>query len=460
MKLHFYGGAKSVTGANYILEAGNKKIMVDCGLFQGSRELEERNLDPFSYNPEEIDFVLITHAHLDHIGRLPKLIKEGFKGKIFATGPTIDFTRLVLEDSQKILEEKARKAGIIPIFLDHEIEKVMKQFKRVEYDEEFDLCEEVKVCFRDAGHVLGSAVIEIEVSAKGGDKKLEGGKKKIVFTGDLGNDPVPFLRPPAKIKDADYLIIESAYGNRNHEAPNLCQQKVENIVEETAMKKGVLMIPSFALERTQQLLYHFNNLTEQHKIPRMPIFLDSPLAQRITEVYKKYPQYYDKEALSLINSGDDIFKFPGLDFTYTTKQSKQINQVPPPKIIIAGSGMSQGGRIVHHEAHYLSDPNNILLIVAFQAAGTLGRKILEGAKEVEIHDQMIPVRAKVEHINGYSGHADSEQLFNFVKQTKNTLKKVFVVQGEEKPANALAQKIRDHLGIEAIVPDSGQVISL
>jgi metallo-beta-lactamase family protein len=473
MRLYFYGGAKTVTGANYILEiedpstslppearlakGGRTRIMVDCGLFQGTPEIEKRNYEPFPYNPKEVDFVLITHAHLDHIGRLPKLIKEGFKGKIFATGPTIDFTRLMLEDSGKVLEEKAAKAGIIPIFADYEVEETMSRFTRVEYGEPFKLTDDIKVCFRDAGHVLGSAMIEIEIS----DKRLEvGGKKKIVFTGDLGNDPVPFLKPPAKIKEADYLIIESAYGDRRHESLKHCSKAVENLAEEIAAQKGVLMIPSFALERTQQLLYLFNHMVEQHKIPRMPIFLDSPLAQRITEVYKRYPQYYDEEALSVINSGDDVFKFPGLDFTYTTKQSKQIDKVPGPKIIIAGSGMSQGGRIMHHEAHYLSDPNNILLIVAFQAEGTIGRQILEGAKHVEILDQKIPVRAKVEHINGYSGHADAKQLFDFVKPLKHSLKKVFIVQGEEKPASALAQKIRDHLGIPVEVPEVGYVAEL
>jgi len=447
-----------VTGANYVLEANNKKIMVDCGLYQGKREIEKRNKDDFFYNPAEIDFILITHAHLDHIGRLPRLIKEGYKGPIFATGPTTDFTRLILEDSEKILEEKAAREGIIPIFSHYEVEEVMNRFKKVEYGEKFVLFDGVEVCFKDAGHVLGSAIIEIEVS----DKRQEGGNKKtkIVFTGDLGNDPVPFLNPPAKIEEADYLIIESAYGDRRHESPRRCQVLVENVVEEIAAKKGVLMIPSFALERTQQLLYHFNNLAENRKIPRMPIFLDSPLAERITEVYKKYPQYYDEEALSLIGSGDDIFSFPGLDFTYTTRESKKINHVPPPKVIIAGSGMSHGGRIMHHELHYLSDPNNILLIVAYQAEGTLGRQISEGAREVEINDQIIPVRAKVEHISGYSGHADSEQLFNFVKPMKNSLQKVFVVQGEEKAASALAQRIEDHLGIDASVPDMGDVAEL
>jgi metallo-beta-lactamase family protein len=300
---------------------------------------------------------------------------------------------------------------------------------------------------------LGSAIIELKVKA--GSKT-----SKIVFSGDLGNDPVPFLRAPATINDADYLLVESAYGDRRHESSAHCQRLVEDAAEEIAAKKGVLMIPSFALERTQQILYHLNNLIEQRKIPQMPIFLDSPLAVKITQIYKKHPQYYDAEALTLIREGDDVLKFPGLEMTPTLAQSKKINHVPPPKIIIAGSGMSQGGRIVHHESFYLSDPRNILLIVAYQAKGTLGRAIADGAKEVEILDQKIPVRAKVEQLSCYSGHADSEQLFKWVSCAKYSLKKVFVVQGEEKPAGALAQRIKDDLGIEAFVPDEGQVVEL
>ncbi len=442
-----------MTGSNYLLEAQGKKILVDCGLFQGSPEQEAKNYEPFAYDPEAIDFVLVTHAHLDHIGRLPKLLKDGFLGKIFATGPTIDFARLMLEDTERVLEEKAKKADIVPLFLHSEVEETMGHFQRVEYEEPFKVAKGIEVCFRDAGHVLGSAIIEVRV-------KAGSGMKKIVFSGDLGNDPVPFLRTPATVSDADYLLIESAYGDRRHESPEHCQRLIENVAEEIAAKKGVLIIPSFALERTQQILYHFNNLIEHHKIPPMPIFLDSPLAIKITQVYKKYPQYYDAEALSLVREGDDVFKFPGLEMTPTTAQSKKINQVPPPKIIIAGSGMSQGGRIVHHESFYLSDPNNILLIVAYQAKGTLGRRIADGAKEVEILDQKIPVRAKIEQIAAYSGHADSEQLFKWVSRAKYSLKKAFVVQGEEKPAEALAQRIRDNLGIEAMVPEVGQVVEL
>lgn len=453
MKLHFYGGAKTVTGANYLLEAQGKKILVDCGLFQGSPEQEARNYEPFPYNPETIDFVLITHAHLDHIGRLPKLLKDGFRGKIFATGPTIDFARLMLEDTERVLEEKANKADLIPLFLHSEVEETMEHFHRVEYEDVFKIAKGIEVCFRDAGHVLGSAIIELKV-------KVGSGTKKIVFSGDLGNDPVPFLRTPATISDVDYLLVESAYGDRRHESPEHCQRLIENAVEEIAAKKGVLIIPSFALERTQQILYHLNNLIERHKIPQMPIFLDSPLAIKITQVYERYPQYYDAEASFLVKEGDDAFKFPGLEMTLTTAQSKKINRVPPPKIIIAGSGMSQGGRVVHHESFYLSGPNNILLIVAYQAKGTLGRRIADGAKEVEILDQKIPVRAKIEQIAAYSGHADSEQLFKWVSRTRYSLKKVFVVQGEEKPAEALAQRIKDDLGVEAMVPEAGQTVEL
>lgn len=454
IKLHFYGGARMITGSNYLLEVNKTKILIDCGMFQGLPEIEAKNYEPFPYNPKEIDFVLITHSHLDHIGRLPKLIKEGFTGSIFATGPTIDFTKLMLEDSQRVLEEKAIKAGIMPPFDHFEIAKAMKLFQNVDYDEVFEPLPGIEVCFKEAGHILGSAIIEIKI--KDQKLKIKNKETKIVFSGDLGNPPVPLLRPPAQIKEADYLIIESTYGDRKHESAEHCQETVEDVVEEVVTKAGTLLIPSFALERTQQILYHFNNLVEQHKIPRLPIFIDSPLALWITTIYKKYPQYYNKEASFLIKSGDDIFKFPGLYFTPTTRQSKKINDISPPKIIIAGSGMSQGGRILHHELRYLPDRKNTLLIVTYQAQGTLGRRILEGAKEIEILEQRIPVRAKIRYITGYSAHADVKDLINWVTQTKDTLKKVFVVQGEEKPALSLAQKIRDELAVEATIPLMGE----
>jgi len=453
MKLHFYGGAGSVTGANYLLETSKAKILIDCGLFQGSSVLEKKNYQSFPYQPKEVDFVLITHAHLDHIGRLPKLIDQGFAGKILTTAPTIDFARLMLEDSQNILHHKAVRAGIIPPPDGGRIESMMKMFEVVEYEESVKLNDQLSVKFREAGHVLGSAVIEVSAE-----------DKKIIFSGDLGSGRMPILRKPAEIKQADYVIIESTYGDRSHETVQASKDTVEDVVEETIAQGGVLMIPSFALERTQQLLYHFNELVENHRIPEIPIFVDSPLAIKLTKIYSRYPQYYDKEAGLLIKSGDDIFKFPGLKLTLSTEESKAINEVAPPKIIIAGSGMSQGGRIIHHEARYLSDPKNTLLIVTYQAQGTLGRKILEGTKKVKILDKRIEIKARVEHINGYSSHADQKDLINWLKSIiengSKRPKDIFVVQGEQKPALALAQNIKDHLGLSAQVPKIGQIIEL
>lgn len=458
MKLHFYGGARMVTGSNYLLETSRNKILVDCGLFQGRREVEEKNYEPFPYQPSEIDFVLITHAHLDHLGRLPKLIKDGFKGRILATGPTIDFARLMLEDSQKIIQKKAAQGGIFPKLGAQEIEKAMEMFEAVEYDQEIKLTEEISVCFREAGHVLGSAVIEVIVY----EKEQE---KKIVFSGDLGTAGTPILKDPFRIKNADYVVMESTYGDRFHESREECKNKIEDVVEETITRGGVLMIPSFALERTQQLLYHFNDLVENSRIPRTPIFVDSPLAIKLTEVYRRHTGNFDKEALSLIKSGDKIFNFPDLKFTLSAEESKVINNIAPPKIIIAGSGMSQGGRIIYHELRYLSDPRNTLLFVTYQAQGTLGRKIFEGAKAIKILGQNVAIRARIEYVGGYSSHADQKGLMDWLSSmteadSPKKPKKVFVCHGEEDSSLGLAEKIKNDFGLAVEVPRIGDIIGI
>src|SRR3989344_3525305 len=460
MKLHFYGGAKVVTGANYLLETEQAKVLVDCGLFQGTRELEARNAEPFAYDAKNTDAVIVSHSHLDHVGRLPMLISAGFKGKIFATPPTVDFTRLILEDSVRVLEEKARHANVVPLFSQAEVDEVMRQFVVVDYYKKTQAAEGVEFTFHDAGHILGSAIVELKIM-----NQESGEETVIVFSGDLGHPPAPLLRAPDYLTSADYVLVESAYGDRNHESPEETEGIVEKIIEDTVSKGGVLMIPSFAMERTQQLLYHINDLIEHRRIPAVPVFIDSPLATHITEVYKKYPQYYNKKAVDEIDSVDDIFNFPGLTFTVSAKDSKGINDVPPSKIIIAGSGMSQGGRIVHHEVRYLQDPKNTLLIVGYQAEGTLGRHIADGQKKVEILDQPVEIQAKEEQISGYSAHADQFYLMDWVKsftkvgfagdEKKHELKKVFVVQGEVGPANVLASLIRDELGIEAEGPGMG-----
>jgi len=454
MKLHFYGAAGIVTGSNYLLETSQNKVVVDCGLFQGTSRMEKKNLEPFPYQPKEIDFAFITHAHLDHIGRLPKLIGDGFNGRIFATRPTIDFARLMLEDSQRVFEKKSVRRRIVSQRNSQQIEKAMKMFQPVEYDQLVKVNQNISVCFREAGHVLGSAVIEMDIE-----------DKKIVFSGDLGSTDTPILRDPAKIEEADYVVMESTYGDRFHESKEECKNIIENTTEETIARNGVLMIPSFSLERTQQLLYHFNELVENNRIPQVPIFVDSPLAIKLTEVYSRYSEYYDKEAKALIKSGDDIFKFPGLKLTLTTKESKAINDVPPPKIIIAGSGMSQGGRILHHEKRYLPDSRSTLLIVAYQTKGTLGRKILNGVEGVKIMREIVPIEARIKRIGGYSSHGDQKDLIwwleNIVQSSSpKKIKKVFVCHGEEESSSVLAQKIRGDFNLTAEIPQLGEIVEL
>lgn len=441
MKLHFYGAARSVTGANYLLEIGGKKIMIDCGMIQGPFFAEEKNYEPFPYDPKEIDYLFITHAHIDHIGRIPKLVRDGFKGKIICTPPTRDLSELSLLDSAHLLAEEAEKFDRRPIYEEADVPASMPFFQPAEYRAELNLGNGIAATLRDAGHILGSSIIEIR-----------GEGKKIVFTGDLGNPPTPILKPTDYVNDADYLIIESAYGNRFHERKEERRNILEDTIEDLVSMGGVLMIPAFAMERTQELLFELNELVEHHRIPKIPIFIDSPLAIKTTEIYKKYPEYYNQEAAYLIKSGDDLFRFPGLKFTETKEESKKINDAPPPKVIIAGSGMSQGGRILHHEIRYLPDPKSIFLVIGYQVPGSLGRRILEKAKELKIFDQPVAVRAQVRAIGAYSAHADQDGLFYFAMQTKKTLKKVFVVQGEEDASLALAQRIRDHLGIDASAP--------
>lgn len=445
MKLSFFGATKFVTGSNFLLENKGKKILIDCGLFQGPEEIEKKNKEKFLYNPKEIDCVIVTHAHLDHIGRLPSLVANGFSGKIFATPPTIDLSKLVLEDEINVQEEE--------LFGYEELEKTMALFEPINYHQEIKIDNNFSFKLLDAGHILGSAIVEVF---------LEG--KKIVFSGDLGNIPTPLLRPTEIPSSADIVIIESTYGNKVHQELLHRRDILEDTIEETIKRKGVLMIPSFAIERTQEILYELNELVENCRIPQVPVFVDSPMAIKSIDVYKKYENYYNKEASYLLRNGDKIFEFKNLTLTETTEESKKINDVPPPKIIIAGSGMSNGGRILHHERRYLSDPNNCILFVGFQVEGTRGRKIQEGASEVEIMGEKIPVLARRVTIDSYSAHADKNGLFRWLYSIKSSsqikeehiLKKVFVVHGEKEAAESLAQITRDKLGLEAITPEFGE----
>lgn len=449
MKITFYGGAKTVTGANYLLETKEGKILVDCGLNQGSSFSERHNWDDFPYDPLEITGVLITHAHIDHTGRLPKLIKDGFKGKVYSTPPTRDFAKELLLDSEHILLQEAERFKMPPLYGVREVEELMARWEGTAYHQQISIGP-FKITFYNAGHILGSSFILVEAEGK-----------KIIFSGDLGNSPAPIIGARESFTEpADYCLLESTYGNRFHEDLAVRKEIVEDLIEDTVKAGGTLLIPAFAMERTQELLFELNELAENGRIPRVPIFIDSPLAIKLTEVYKKFPEYFDEETQKLIKRGDSIFSFPGLQMTLTTEASKAINDVPPPKVIIAGSGMSHGGRILHHERRYLADPKSTLLIIGYQANGSLGRQILDGAKSVKLFGETVPVRCRIKAIGGYSAHADQLQLLEWLRPMRLDLRKVFVVQGEEEAAAALSQKIRDELAIAAEVPEQGKTAVL
>lgn len=455
MKITFHGGARWVTGSNYLLEHGPVKIMVDCGFFQGKKFADELNYETFKYNPAEVNFVLITHSHADHTGRLPKLYREGFRGKAYATTATRDLIAVSLPDSMERMQEEARDSGRNPLYDQTDIDGLLANMEGVEYCKELILGNNIKAVLHDAGHILGSAIIEISW--------LENdGMKKIFFSGDLGNPPTPLLRPTEFINNADYLVIESAYGDRIHDPEGERRTRLAKVVEDTIARKGVLMVPSFAMERTQELLFELNGLFNENLIPKIPVFIDSPLAIRLTEVYEKHAEYFNKKAAGLIKSGDDIFKFPGLKFTLSVEESKTINNVPPPKVVIAGSGMSHGGRILHHELRYLPDPNSTILFVGYQVDGSLGRHIQRGDKEVSIFGQKVHVNCHIENISSFSAHADQAGLIRWVQsaQIGDKLKKVFVVQGEEASAKTLAYLIREKLGVGALAPMEGESFEL
>lgn len=445
LKITFYGGAEEVTGANYLLEADDKnktKILIDCGLKQSGNFCEECNWEPFEYKAEEIAAVFITHAHIDHTGLLPKLIKEGFKGKIYSTPPTKDFTNLLLLDSEHLLLEEAERLKKPALYGIREIEEVMAFWGGVSYHQKVEIGP-FTVTLYNAGHILGSAIVVVEADGK-----------KIAFSGDLGNSPTPIIREREDLEGIDYCIIESTYGDRLHKERS--KGIIEDIIEETIKNKGVLMIPAFAMERTQKLLFEINELVENGRVPKVPIFLDSPLAIKITEVYKKYKDYFDEESLELLKKDTSLFDFPGLSKTLTTEESKAINETNPPKVIIAGAGMSQGGRILHHEKRYLSDSKSAILFIGYQTKNSLGRKILEGEKLARIHGQEVPVLCRIISAEEYSAHADQKQLLEWLYPIKLTLKKVFVVQGEPGASSALTKKIINDLAVYAEVPKKGK----
>lgn len=448
LKLGFYGAAGEVTGSNHLVDGAGAKILIDCGFFQGVKVCDEKNRNPFPYDPATIDALFVTHAHLDHIGRIPKLVDGGFKGAIYSTPPTRAIAKLMLEDTLRVIEREAKEDNHDPLYREDAVERAMAQWKTVPYDQDV-IIGELHIRFRDAGHILGSAMLEIEHNGK-----------KLAYSGDLGNSPAPLLEDTKLLSGINYLVMESVYGDRTHEDRASRVHVLENVIEDTVSRKGVLMIPAFSVERTQDLLYELNELVEGKRIPEIPVFVDSPLAIKVTEVYRENDKYFNKETVADIRHGDDIFKFPKLRFTERSQDSIAIKDVPAPKIIIAGSGMSNGGRILHHERNYLSDPKSTLLLIGYQAVGTMGRALQEGIKKVRIFDEDVPVNAKIVAINGYSAHKDTNALLEFVGTMQDTVKKIFLVHAEPGVSLFFAQRVRDYLGIDTRIPKEGETIEI
>lgn len=458
--IHFFGGAGSVTGSNFLLEAGSPptslgttkiRILVDCGLFQGKYSFEDKNWEPFPFDPKSISVLVNTHAHIDHIGRIPKLVHEGFRGPIISTEATRALAELLLLDAMDLSRATAKRIGKEPLYDEQDIAQAMQQWEGVPYHQPRDLGDGVSLELLDAGHILGSAMARFtRLPAQAG------GGKSVVFTGDLGGGNSPLLPPHEEPTGVQYLVMESVYGDRMRHDDKHRRDLLENIIEEAVAKGGTLLIPAFSTERTQDLLFEIRSLMVEKRIPSVSVYLDSPLAEKITAAYLEYPQYFSDEMQKRIASGEKIFDFPELHFVQDAAESQKIAEVPGTKIIIAGSGMSNGGRVVAHENQILPDEKSTLLIVGYQAAGSLGRRLVEGATSVEIRGASIPVRCSVQAMYGYSAHMDGEQLLDFVNKVAGSLKEIFVVMGEPASAGFLVQRIRDYLGVKAVAPEQGE----
>ena len=448
-KLTFLGGAGSVTGANFLFETGGKKILVDCGLQQGVQYGMDKNYEDFSYDPSSIDILFVTHAHADHIGRVPKLVRDGFRGVIYSTPATHDLSEVMFADAVRILEEEARERSVQPLYEMPDIEKAFTLWKTHDYHESFDIGDDIMVRFLDAGHILGAAMVE-----------FTRGDRVFVATGDLGNSPAPLLRDTEILTNANYILMESVYGDRAHEDRGDRVNILRRLLKDTYDNKRTLLIPAFAIQRTQLLLYEINVMVESGEVPEMPVYLDSPLASRVTDVYRNYTHLFNERVQKEIAAGDDILEFPKFTIIRDAQESEDILSAPTPKVIIAGSGMSVGGRILLHEKQLLGDPNTTLLFVGYQGVGTLGRRIQDGEHEVRIEREKVQVHARIETIRGFSSHKDRDGLVDFVSSTKETLEKVFVAMGESDSSQSLARRLHETLGVEAVAPAEGDSRSL
>lgn len=467
MDIQFFGAAKLVTGSNFLLTTKNHKILIDCGMFQGNKEKEMMNFEDFPYDVGEIDYLILTHAHIDHSGRIPKLVKDGFRGKIISTKATYDLCSIMLLDSAKIQESdaewenkkrtRAGKPPIEPLYNMKDAEISLNYFDPYHYDQRIRLSEEITIRFKDAGHILGSSIVELWV--KEGDETT-----KIVFSGDLGMPGRPIIRQPEYIREADYLILESTYGDTNHELFEESTEKLMDIINRTALRGGTVIIPSFAVGRTQELIYELNKYYEYNQDiqehMKIPIYIDSPLATNATAVFQMNSSSFNEEARDLILKGDNPFSFSNLRYVKSSEESMSLNKANYPKVIISSSGMATAGRVRHHLKHNLWDPRNSLVFVGYQAEGTLGRILLDGADKVKLLGEEIDVQLEIYDLKGFSGHADQRTILDWLDKFNYKPKKIFLVHGEEGPATTLRERIEERFGIECIIPNMGDKMSI
>ncbi len=448
MNLHFVGAASEVTGSSTVLTVGNKKILVDCGMFQGGPLADEKNFAPWPFDPKEITAVLITHSHLDHVGRLPKLVKEGFTGFIYATTPTTELVPLILNDTYNIMRYRHEKNNTPLLYNEEDIAQVIAQLKKVEYYEPTTIVpKEITATFYDAGHIFGSAFIQVQTP--------EG---NIVFSGDVGNEDMPIVRETDALpENLTALVCESTYGNRIHSTVRERATHIKTVVKEALAKKGVIMIPAFSLERTQELLYYINILRDEDEVlAEVPIFLDSPLAIAATRVYRAYPRYLDESAKELLSKDGDLFSFPNLTVCETREDSKRINHIVGPKIIIAGGGMMEGGRILHHALRYVSDEHNTLIMVGYQGVGTLGRAIQDGQKQVHILDEKVEVHCNIISLDFLSAHADQAKIVKWISAPTVPPKQVIFNHGDTPAATGLVEHLTKEKHINVQIAEPGK----
>lgn len=467
MKIRFLGAVRGVTGSSHLIQANDKKILLDCGMYQGKDE--DLNYEEFEFNPSEIDYLLLSHSHIDHSGRIPLLVKKGFRGKIYCSKPAYDLCGIMLMDSAHIQESeaewknvKARRSGralVEPMYTQEDAELSLKYFYPVLYDQIINIDENITVRFKDAGHILGSAITEVWINE-------EGTTTKLVYSGDLGMKDKALLRDPSIIESADYLIIESTYGNRLHENLETRTEGLVNIILDTVERGGSVIIPSFAVGRTQEIIYELNKFLECHadeksnnrkKFMDIPVYIDSPLATKATEIFKQNANVFDDEARRCILEGDNPLEFENLHFTQSVEESKILNASKEPKIIISASGMCEAGRIKHHLKHHLWKKESSIVFVGYQAEGTLGRKLVDGEKYVKVLGEEIRVNAQIHNVQGFSGHADKNALLEWLRGFSDKPKKVFLVHGEAESKLSFAEEIEKTLKLSCIIPEYNKV---